>query len=66
MNRHERFVRDAAAYVRWALAHDISGMNIVKNLAHDLRGMEGSDEGFTPRVTGFARREELELAVRDE
>ena len=51
----ERFVIDAAGYIRWALEHNERMGAIGATLGHDIGGLVTHDKVMLPRVTGYAR-----------
>jgi hypothetical protein len=56
------FVQDAAAFIRFVLASEQSWPEVEKaitqTLMHDIGGLERRESCFSPRVSGYAAREE--------
>jgi hypothetical protein len=52
-----QFVADAAAFLRFAVGHNIPESEIVITLAHDIGGLSRRERCFLPRVDGYAAKE---------
>lgn len=52
------FIEDAAAFCRWALNNDNREI-IIATLTHDIGGLSQGKECFSPRVSGYAKKELL-------
>lgn len=50
------FLQDAAAFIRGDWSNDV----VLSTLMHDIRGLANDEPCFTPRVTGYAEREQGE------
>ena len=62
MNKYEKFVRDAAAFIRFALRNNLPSTTILGTLIHDIGGLEREEECFLPRVDGYADTERKRAA----
>lgn len=52
----ERFIRDANAYLREAMARGDRDSIMLSTIAHDLGGLARHDRCFVPRVDGYSTR----------
>lgn len=54
-----QFIQDAAAFIRSAHSDKTWNDNIVlATLCHDITGLANDERCFSPRVTGYAQREQ--------
>jgi hypothetical protein len=54
----ERFIQDARAFIEWAFLHNSEAL-IRSTLIHDIAGLADRAECFSPRVSGYAKRQEI-------
>jgi hypothetical protein len=54
MTKEKQFIKDAAGFMRFALANGFEHREIVATLAHDLEGLDRNARYFLPRVFGYA------------
>jgi hypothetical protein len=59
VQKHYLFIKDMAAFLRFAYTQNMSDGQILSTLVHDIAGVdrEGFKRCFSPRVTGYAEDE---------
>jgi regulator of sirC expression with transglutaminase-like and TPR domain len=53
-----RYIKDSAAYLRFAFGRGDRESLILSTLAHDLKGLANNEVCFLPRVDGYAKWEQ--------
>ena len=56
-NKAEKFITDAAAFLRQTEWSEKNAKMVLTTLVHDITGLDANDRCFLPRVDGYADRE---------